>query len=291
MRSMTGFGQASWQRQGRRITVEIRSVNQRFLDVRLNLPREYQPMEEELRSMVTAAVYRGKVDVTVSRAGSTAADFDVEINDALARATVGAWRRLQERLGLGGSIDVSFLVGRSDFVRVVERRQNADTDRPQVRRLLQSALRSFNRAREREGRALQRDMVQRLRHLTRIQRILAARSASLLPDTQRRLRQRVAELLAGHQASEERIIQEAALLAERADVTEEIVRLESHLERLNALLRQREPAGKPIDFLLQEIHREINTIASKSADLEITNRTLEARAEVEKLREQTQNVE
>ena len=156
---------------------------------------------------------------------------------------------------------------------------------------MQKALRAFNRERDREGRVLARDMRQRLARLSRIEAGLRRRTAALVPELARRLADRVAGLLGNQQISQERLIQEAALLAERADVTEELVRLSSHLDRLGKLLRQPGAVGKPIDFLLQEIHREINTVASKSADLEVTNLTLEARAEVEKLREQTQNVE
>ena len=137
MRSMTGFGQASWQGGGRRLSVEIRGVNQRFLDVKLNLPRDYQPMEEELRKLVVSGVQRGKVDVSVTRSGSGASEYDVEVNESLARAAVEGWRKLQRRLGLPGEIDASFLVGRGEFVRVVERRRSADEDLPQVHRLFE----------------------------------------------------------------------------------------------------------------------------------------------------------
>jgi uncharacterized protein (TIGR00255 family) len=288
---MTGFGQASWQKGGWRLAVEVRSVNQRFLDVRLNLPREYQPFEEALRQMVQAEAQRGKVDVTVHRAGSGATDVEVEINEPLARATVEGWRRLQRRLGLQGEIDVSFLVGRGDFVRVVERKRETHPELPQLKRLLGAALKAFNRAREREGRALQKDMIARVQRLKRIAEAVRRRSSTFVPEVSTRLAERLAALLSGQTIEPERLAQEAALLASRAEVTEELVRLDSHLDRLAELLRQKGPIGKPIDFLLQEIHREINTVASKSADLEITNHTLEARAEVEKLREQGQNVE
>jgi uncharacterized protein (TIGR00255 family) len=291
MRSMTGFGQASWQGQGRRIVVEVRSVNQKHLDVRLNLPREYQAVEKDLRELVMREVQRGKVDVAISRSGSSAGEYDVEVNEPLARAAVSGLRQLQRRLGLPGEIDVSFLTGRAEFVRVVERKGTAEEDLPRVRRLLDAALRNFNHAREKEGRALARDMKARLATLRRLERAMLQRSVGLLPELQRRLGQRVATLLQDRQINEERLIQETALLAERADVTEELVRLDSHLMGLGKLFGQTGSVGKAIDFLLQEVHREINTIASKSADLEMTNLTLAARAEVDKLREQIQNVE
>jgi uncharacterized protein (TIGR00255 family) len=287
---MTGFGQAAWQAGGRRLAVEVRSVNQRFLDVRLGLPREYQPFEESLRKIIQANVERGKVDVSVNRSGSSKSDYAVEVNEPIARAVVEGWRRLQKRLGLPGEIDVSMVLNRGDFVRVVERRDE-DADLPRLQQLLETALKAFNKAREREGKALARDMKDRVVNLRRIERGLSRRTALLVPELQRRLAQRLNALLADQQISPERLTQEAAVLAERADVTEELVRLGSHLERLAVLLGESGSIGKPVDFLLQEVHREFNTIASKSADLEVTNLTLVARAEIEKLREQVQNVE
>jgi len=271
--------------------VEIRGVNQRHLDVRINLPRDYQSMEEDLRQLALRQVQRGKVDVGITRSGSSAAEYDVEVNEPLARAALSGLRRLQHHLKLPGEIDVGFLAGRQEFVRVVERKGNPDEDLPRLRRLLKAALRDFNRAREREGRALARDMKARLATLRRIENAMRRRSARLVPDLHRRLAERVATLLGDRKIEEDRLLQETALLAERADVTEELVRLDSHLLRLTELLNQPGSIGKPVDFLLQEVHREVNTIASKSADLEMTNLTLAARAEVEKLREQVQNVE
>ncbi len=291
MRSMKGFGQASWQGKGRRLSVEVRSVNQRFLDVKLSLPRECQAWEAPLRDLVSGVSERGKIEVTVFRAGSVADDLTVEINEPLARMVTDGWRALQRALKLPGTIDMGMLLNRGgDLVRVVERRADASADLPRVRTLLTAALKDFNRARDREGKALAADMRARLQSLRRLHAKLQLRTAALVPELARRLQERVT-VLGKHALNEERLVQEAALLAERADVTEELVRLESHLARLAELLRQRGSVGKAIDFLIQEIHREINTIASKSADLEVTNLTLEARAEVEKLREQTQNVE
>jgi uncharacterized protein (TIGR00255 family) len=293
MRSMTGFGQASWQGSGRRLSVEVRSVNQRFLDVKLSLPRECQAWEAELRDLVGGVAERGKVDVTIFRSGSSSDDYTVEINEPVARAAVEGWRSLQRTLKLPGTIDVAMLLtrGGSDFVRIVERKPEASADLPRVRALLTTALKEFNRARDREGKALAVDMRERLKILLRLHGQLQRRSTALVPEIARRLQERVANLLGKGIVSEERLVQEAAVLAERADVTEELVRLQSHLTRLGELVRQAGSVGKAIDFLMQEIHREINTIASKSADLEVTNLTLAARAEVEKLREQTQNVE
>lgn len=292
MRSMTGFGQASWQRDGKRLSVEVRSVNQRFLDVKLSLPRECQAWEAELRELVSGVAERGKVDVTVFRAGTAADDVTVEANEALARAVLGGWQSLQRKLKLPGAIDIGLLMGRgTDLVRVVERRADTSADLPQAKRLLAAALKDYNRAREREGKLLLADMQARLKHLRAIHAALQKRTNALVPELAKRLADRVAQVLGKGTVSDERLVQEAALLAERCDVTEELVRLDSHLGRLGELLRQQGSVGKAIDFLIQEIHREVNTVASKSADLEVTNLALEAKGEIEKLREQVQNVE
>ena len=292
MRSMTGFGQATWQSGGKRLSVEVRSVNQRFLDVKLSLPREWQAWEAELRELVTGVAERGKVEVSVFRSGSTAEDYTVEVNEPVARAALAGWRALQKTLKLPGAIDIATLMNRgSDFVRVVERKADPNADLPRVRRLLAAALKEFNRARDSEGKVLAADMRARLKAMQVLHAALRKRTTALVPELARRLEERVGQLLGKGIVSEDRLVQEAAMLAERCDVTEELVRLDSHLARLGELLHQSGSVGKAIDFLIQEIHREVNTIASKSADLEVTNLTLEAKSEIEKLREQTQNVE
>lgn len=292
MRSMTGFGQASWQGEGKRLSVEVRSVNQRFLDVKLSLPRECQSWEPALKELVSGVAERGKVDVTVYRAGAGGDEHGVEVNAALAAELLAGWRGLQKRLKLPGTIDIGLLMSRgADLVRVSERRADAGADLPRVKKLVAAALRDFNAARDREGRLLQADMLARLKALRGLYAALRTRTTALVPELARRLTERVNQVLGKGTVSEERLVQEAAVLAERADVTEELVRLDAHLDRLGELLRQKGSVGKAIDFLIQEIHREVNTIASKSADLEVTTLTLTAKGEIEKLREQVQNVE
>jgi uncharacterized protein (TIGR00255 family) len=269
----------------------VRSVNQRFLEARFNLPREYVPWEAALRQTLQEAVARGKVDVNVNRSGAAAGEFAVEVNARLARAYVAGWRQLQQALRLDGRIDLQFLLARADLVRVVERRGDVPGELARVQHVLRRALRAFTKEREREGRVLTRDMRQRVTRLHVVLQQMRARVALAMPEVGERLRQRIRTAAAGVAVSEERLAQEITLLVSRADVTEELVRLSSHLDALQALLRGREAAGKRLDFLLQELHREVNTIASKSNDLGITNLTLEARSEIEKLREQAQNVE
>lgn len=288
---MTGFGQAAWQGDGCKITVEVRSVNQRFLETRFNMPREYAACEAEFRQAVQAAVARGKVDVNINRAGTLAGDFTVEVNTPLARAYVGAWRELQRNLGLQGEVDQQVLLARPDLVRIVERRAEPGNELERVRTVLHQALRAFDREREREGRVLARDMKQRIQQLRKLARGMRTRVSAAAPEIAGRLRQRVQTLLSGATVDADRLAQEVAFVLSRGDVTEELVRLDSHLTALHALCGSQEPVGKRMDFLLQEIHREVNTIASKSNDLALTDLSLAARGEIEKLREQVQNVE
>jgi uncharacterized protein (TIGR00255 family) len=289
---MTGFGQAVWEADGTRLSVEVRGVNHRFLDVRLSLPRDSQGWEPELRRLVAERVERGKVDVTISRGVSGQGARAVEVDEELAESVLAGWRRLQKRLALPGEIDISFLQSRGDFVRVVEQQRGAtDDELARAVRLLEKAMDAFDRARVREGAALQRDMKGRRQRLVDIEKSLRTRCGEILPEMAERLRTRLDRLLENRTIDESRLLQEAAILAERSDVHEELVRLATHLKRLAELLRQKGSVGKPIDFLLQEIHRELNTVASKSSDVEVTRLTLDGRAEVERLREQVQNVE
>ena len=242
MRSMTGFGQAQWQGGGRRLSVEVRSVNQRFLDVKLSLPRECQAWEAELRELVSGVAERGKVDVTIFRAGTTGDDFTVEVERAAGARGRRRLARLQKQLKLAGD----------------DRRRHADgprratwcasssaapTPAPTCRackRCWSPALKDFNRARDREGKRLQADMQARLKHLRTMLRRPAAsarrRWCRSWPGGSGPGRGRCS---ARARSSEERLVQEAALLAERSDVTEELVRLDSHLDRLGELLRQK----------------------------------------------------
>lgn len=292
MKSMTGYGQASSQGDGRGVTVEIRAVNQRFLEVKLSMPRDLLPWESEMRNLVQAQVARGKVDVSIARTGMGSDAVVVEPNLELARAYVDGWQRLQASLGIPGSIDLAWLQSRSNEIfRVVERPAEPGRDFALVRATLLQALAAFDRERLREGRALARDMKARARQLQKLRKQIQARSLRIKPALAERMQQRVRELLSGKEIKEERLLQEVALLVEKADVTEELVRLGSHLDALVEHVGAEGPIGKRIDFLLQETHREFNTIAAKSNDIEVTQATLEARSEIEKLREQVQNVE
>lgn len=290
MRSMTGYGAASGHAGSCRLTVEVRSVNQRFLDLKLNTPREYGPFESDLRRIVSGAIERGRVEVHVSRALPPRSS-GIALQKEVAAAYIKAYRQLQKEFGVAGELDLALLAGRSDLFAASEPAADVAVEIVEVEKLLAKALVAHRKEREREGANLRRDMTERIRRLKATTKALDKAAAAVVPRLKARLEKRLGDLLAGATLDPTRLVQEAAVLADRADVHEELVRLRSHLSALEELLRSDDPVAKRIDFVVQEVNRELNTIGSKAADLEVTNLVVSGKADVEKLREQIQNVE
>jgi len=290
VRSMTGYGAAAEAIAGGRLSIELRSVNQRFLDVRVTAPREYAPWEATCRELVGKHVARGRVEVYVSRNAPARGRTRIELNVAAARDYAAAWRRVAMELGLKGELDLGLLRG-SEIFETVEMPRDLRGEFPVAVRALTRALATLDRARRREGRNLQRDMQGRVARLVAIERAIRAHAAAVAGELQIKVNDRLQGLLKGSTVDPARVAQEVAYLAERSDVTEEMVRLKSHLDELRKLIVAGGSVGKQIEFLLQETHREINTIGSKVNQLEITRLVVEAKGEVERLREQVQNVE
>jgi uncharacterized protein (TIGR00255 family) len=293
VKSMTGFGAATvplGARSRGSLSVEVKSVNQRFLDLKLSLPKEYVVWEGEVRKFVQDRVGRGRVEIYVSRSVTPSERPRVEIDEELARAYVLQWRKLKRKLRVGGEIDLSLLKGIPDLYRPRENSTVTGRERSVLLRGLSTAFTEFDRARAREGAHLADDIRRRIDALESLAGGMAARATASREDTRRRIEERMRELLEG-KVDESRVVQEAAFQAERGDVTEEIVRLRSHLGGLRGLLDRGDGIGKRIDFLLQEVQREVNTVAAKSSDLRLTQLAVEAKGEVEKIREQVQNIE
>ena len=293
MKSMTGFGAASIRLANRTrgaISVETKSVNQRFLDLKLSLPKEYGAWEADVRKLVQERISRGRVELYVSREVSTNGRPRVEIDENLARAYVAEWRRLKRSLRLAGEVDLALLRGVPDLYHARETAAAPAGERAALIRVVGKALRELEKSRLREGANLAADMRARVQSLEKLAVLMAERADVSRLDSRRRIEERLRELLAGN-VDEARLVQEAAFQVERSDVTEEIVRLRSHLSGLRDLIEADDAVGKRIDFLLQEIQREVNTVASKSSDLRLTQHAVEAKGEIEKIREQVQNVE
>jgi uncharacterized protein (TIGR00255 family) len=245
-----------------------------------------------VRARVRAVAARGRVDVTVARVPVPAGRrYGVAVRTELARAYVAAARTLGRTLGLAPALSVEELLRLPDLFEVIEQPPDPRAELPALRRALAAALRAFDRERRREGARLARDMRRRAGRLAGVGRSIRNRRPRALEASRRQLEERLARLVAGRELDPARLAQEIAILAERGDVSEELVRLDSHLAALRTALGTAGPVGKRIDFLLQEIQRELNTTGAKAGDLTIGRLVLDAKGEVEKLREQVQNVE
>jgi len=292
MRSMTGYGSGAAEGKRVRVTVEMRGVNQRFLDVKVTVPREYAAWEAEIRERVRRTAQRGRVEVSVQRAPvPSERRYRVDVQPNLGRAYVGTARELARTLGLPGGPTLGDLLRLPGLFEVVEEPPDLGREQAPLRRALAAALRAFDAERRREGLHLARDMQRRAAELRTLTLRIRRRLPQALAALRGQVEERLVRLVGGSQLDPSRIAHEVAMLADRGDITEELVRLESHLAALAAALCQHGPVGKRIDFLLQEIHRELNTTGAKAGDLVITDLVLAAKGELEKLREQVQNVE
>ncbi|MFB3819159.1 MAG: YicC/YloC family endoribonuclease [Candidatus Methylomirabilales bacterium] len=287
---MTGFGRAESAGRPWGFTVEVQSVNHRFLEVRARLPRRWSGLEPRVQQAVQQRFARGHFEVKLeerSQEGSRALRVDLD----LARQYVEALRTLQHSLGLPGEVTLEMLAGQRDLVAVEEASENLDRIWEALEPVLAAALAELAGMRAREGQALTEALE---RHLAEVEaglgRVLA-RAPEVAAGQRDRLRERVRELLDGRLPDPERLEQEVALLAERADVAEECDRLRSHLAQFRRALKDAGPQGRRLDFLLQEMNREVNTIGSKAADAAIAQEVVDLKSALERLREQVQNVE
>ncbi len=290
IRSMTGFGSGRGSASGEEIAVEVRSVNHKFCEVKVRLPRELSALELEITRVVKDRLARGGVEVTVRRAGP-GGSMAPRVDAALAEAYARAYAEVAARLGLHGQVQLSDIIAAEGVIRLDDRDADLDAARGATEKALLAALEALVAMRVREGEALRKDLAARLNTVE----TLVVRVETLAPQAvehhRARLAERVVELTRGIALDPGRLAQEIALLAERTDVAEEVTRLRSHVAQARVLLGSGEPAGRKLDFLVQEMHREANTIGSKSQHAEISTVVVALKAEIERMREQVQNVE
>ncbi len=291
MRSMTGFGRAEMERGGVRVAVDVRALNQRFLELKMSLPRGWGEHEGEMRKLVQSFVERGRVEVTIRRVSLRPPPSRLIVNEALAGQYVEGMRRLSKRLGLGREIAPEAILQRPEIFHVVEEEQDSDAEIELGRKALSQALKALDSERTREGAALKKDVATRLakiqRAVDKIGKLAAAVRRTVMDSFQARVRELVGTL----PLDERRLYEDAAATAQRGDISEELVRLTSHLAGFRELLAKPSGVGKQIDFLLQEINRETNTIGAKSQNAELSRVVVEVKGELEKIREQIQNIE
>lgn len=289
--SMTGFGRFEGEVNGRSITLEIKSVNHRYTEFNCRLTRGYSFLEEKLKSYITSKVKRGKIDMFVSISEPEDTPTDVVINHNLAEGYINALKELEEKYGITNSVNTVEVGKYPDVLTVKKAEEDEDKVWDDVRNAVDSALEGFLGMRKAEGERLKADVLSRAETIMSIVDEIEKRSPETVEEYKTRLKQKIEEFLGSGEYDEQRVITEVAIYADKVAVDEETVRLRSHFEQLNTYLNSDEPVGRSIDFLIQEMNREANTIGSKVKDAEIAQKVVRIKNEIEKIREQIQNIE
>jgi uncharacterized protein (TIGR00255 family) len=285
MKSMTGYGEASQNIKGAKVTVQIRSVNHRHLDLQVRAPRELLSVEEEIRKLVREKISRGRIDLFVNRYAAKGQSRKLEMDEALVGQYIAGVSQLKRKFKLAGDIGVSLLSTIPELFQLREVEINVAEERLAVLKALGGALKKLEQSREREGAHLRADMESQIDHLRKIAAQIEERAA----ENGIRPQPKIVDSRSDERPDRDSV--ENSNVSFKGDINEEIVRLKTHVVALAKVVREREPVGKRIDFMLQEVNRELNTISSKVAHMPVTQLVLQGKERVEKIREQTQNVE
>ncbi|GAB4298748.1 MAG: YicC family protein [Desulfuromonadia bacterium] len=291
VRSMTGYGKGEVQSPLGTVTVEIRSVNHRYAELSVKLPRQLLPFEPEVRRVISERLKRGKIDLSVQFEPAASELGKPTVDLALAKGYLDALRTLGQALGIVEHISLDMIARQKDVIAFTTGTLDYDLLRTPLLDALQVALEAIEGMRVREGGELARDILSRVDRLQLLAEEVARRAPEVPRRAMERMRERVRQLLEGGDVEEQRLLQEIALFADRCDITEELTRFSSHIGQFCDSFSAGEPIGRKLDFLVQELNREVNTIGSKANDREITARVVEMKGELEKIREQIQNIE
>lgn len=291
LRSMTGFGREHIMFEGREILVEIKSVNSRYYEFSSKLPRAYGYIDEKLKTLLANKISRGKVEVSVSIFNQVGTDAEIEVNEPLARQYVEALRGVSETLNLRDDLSLTSIMRFSDVFTVKKTIEDEETVWEQVKQVAQAALDKFIAMRETEGVKMHDDIASRLQFIEDTVAKIEAQSPETTKAYREKLFAKIKAVVEDRSIDDARVLTEAAIFSEKTAVDEETVRLRSHLSQYRSLIEQDIPVGRKLDFLTQELNREVNTIGSKCQDLEITRMVVDLKSEIEKIREQIQNIE
>ncbi len=291
IKSMTGFGRSQRTVNGREITVEIKSVNHRYFEFSCRTTRGYSFLEEKLKAYVSKRVSRGKVDMYVSLSAPVEEQTVVSINHSLASGYINAMRELGRTYNLPDDVTVSSIAGYSDIFTVSREPEDEESVLEEVLPVANEALDAFIAMRESEGERLRDDILARAGTILSIVSEIEQRSPQTVAEYEKRLKEKIIETLGDRNIDEQRLLTEVAIFADKVAVAEETVRLRSHFAQLEKFLQGDVPAGRKTDFIIQEMNREANTIGSKVQDAELAHMVVDIKAEIEKIREQIQNVE
>lgn len=293
IKSMTGFGRSEYTDGKRNITVEIKSVNHRYSDISIKMPRRYGFAEDKVKNAVKERIRRGKVDVSIMVENITENDVNIKLNTMIAKQYYENLLELRKEFDVEGDITLQFLAGLPDVMKAIPDVEDEEEITKAILIPVAEAAANLEKMRAVEGEKLAEDLIAKGRNIRSILDKIAERAPQVSIDYTARLRERIAELIGGSiEVPEDRILVEAAIFADKCAIDEEITRLGSHLIQLeNIVTKSTQPDGKKLDFLVQEMNREANTIGSKANDITITGYMLEIKSEIEKIREQVQNIE
>ncbi len=291
LKSMTGYGRQETITEGKKILVEIKSVNHRFSDYNIKVPRHLGFLEDKVRQYASEHVTRGKIDIYVSVENYGEADCDILLNEELAKNYIDVLKELRDKFNLSDDISVSSVARYTDIFKTERREEDEDKLWELVKSVMADAVDAFVAMRAREGERIEKDLRERIAYMSELARQVDERSPETVAEYRDKLYAKIKELLDDREVDEARILTEVAIFADKVAVNEETVRLSSHFEEFYSILDSGEPAGRKLDFLIQEINREVNTIGSKANDIEIAKIVVTLKGEIEKLREQIQNIE
>lgn len=291
LKSMTGYGRHEAILDGRHITFEIKAVNHKYFEFSSRITRGYQFLEEKIKAYVQSKVSRGKIDVFIQIETLDESDVRVLVNHSLAQGYLTALEELKERYSIEEDISLSLITKHPDIFTIHKTPENEEEIEKAVIEVANTAINSFLKMREAEGVKLKEDIFSRAKHVIEIVDEIEKVSPETLSDYQTKLKQKVEELLGENRVDEQRLLTEVAIFADKIAVDEETVRLRSHFDQLETMLESDEPIGRKMDFLVQEMNREANTIGSKSVNSKIAYMIVDIKSEIEKIREQIQNVE
>lgn len=289
--SMTGYGRCEVEANDRKITVEMNAINHRYCDLNIRMPRPLAHLEDAVRKQVKAQVARGKFDITITCQTSSQEDVEVVVNETLARSYIESLNKLGESLGLINDIKLSALMTINDLVTVQKVSITEDVVGEVVSQAVEGALKSLIAMRLKEGTALKEDILSKAEGLITLVTCVEKRSPQVVDAYRTRLETRLEALLGEVPVDDVRMATELAIFADKCAIDEEITRLKSHITQLCDILNEGGTIGRKLDFLMQEMNREVNTIGSKANDYEITNHVVSLKTEIEKIREQVQNIE
>lgn len=290
IKSMTGFGRGKYENEGRNYTVDIKSVNHKYTDISVRLPRFLNSEEDKIRKRISSAISRGKVDVLVTFENYSSKGTNIRINKDLAKDYIRELKSLAEETDLKFDVDVIDISKFPEILKI-EDEQDEELIGKELMIAVDDALDKFISMREIEGARLIEDIEKRIYLIQSKVNEITEYSSTLVKEYMEKLKQRVSELLEPGTVDENRLMQEIVIFSDKSSIEEELTRLKSHIAQFLELIKQSSPIGKKIDFLIQEINREVNTIGSKANCLDITNRVIEIKTEVENIREQIQNIE